>query len=197
MNENAWVENLQTRASDHSALFLSVNAICTHRVRGLRKFRFEMAWLLDEGCKDVVETAWQEGRPEGLLHCQQFCGMKLMRWGGDQLHKFGDRIGKLRRKQENFRNTRDPVALAKFQHIENQLKQLEAQEYVFWRQRAKQHWLRGADANTKFYHRVFPEGLNDTNIILIPKKEVPETVADLRLIALSNVIYRIMAKDVG
>ncbi|XP_019186532.1 PREDICTED: uncharacterized protein LOC109181235 [Ipomoea nil] len=40
----------------------------------------------------------------------------------------------------------------------------------------------------------FPEGLNDTNIILIPKKEVPETVADLRPIALSNVIYRIMAK---
>ncbi|XP_019178991.1 PREDICTED: uncharacterized protein LOC109174178 [Ipomoea nil] len=198
--------------------------------------------------------------------------------------------------------------------VESQLSQLEAQEDVFWRQRAKQHWLRGADANTHFYHRyasarkkrncvsrimndagvwvegeamnrvvlnyfkaifasgvsecvdplfddfaprvsleqnnellrpfvpeevktalfsMFPdkapgpdgmnpgfyqhfwdvvrgdvsqfvvnclnnstflEGLNDTNVVLIPKKAMPETVADLRPIALGNVLYRIMAK---
>ncbi|XP_019172758.1 PREDICTED: uncharacterized protein LOC109168171 [Ipomoea nil] len=239
MNENAWLENIRTRASDHSILFLSINAMCMPRGRGPRRFRFEMVWLLDEGCKEVVETAWQEGRTEGLLYCQQLCEEKLMRWGGggDQFHKFGKRIKQLQQRQDTIRNRQDLVALAEYQQIENSLKQIETQEDVFWRQRAKQHWLRGADANTKFYHRyasahkapgpdglnsgfyqqfwevvggdvsdfitnalnscVFPEGLNDTNIVLIPKKEVPETVADLKPIALSNVIYRVMAKMIA
>ncbi|XP_019185049.1 PREDICTED: uncharacterized protein LOC109180018 [Ipomoea nil] len=39
-----------------------------------------------------------------------------------------------------------------------------------------------------------PPGLNNTDVVLIPKKDVPEQVSDLRPIALSNVIYRIMVK---
>ncbi|XP_019184368.1 PREDICTED: uncharacterized protein LOC109179318 [Ipomoea nil] len=40
----------------------------------------------------------------------------------------------------------------------------------------------------------FPPGLTETNIFLIPKKKTPEYVTDLRPIALSNVVYRVMAK---
>ncbi|XP_031108671.1 uncharacterized protein LOC116013161 [Ipomoea triloba] len=126
--EGAFVENILTRASDHSALYLSVLGEGLQG-GGVRKFfKFEMAWLLDQGCREVVETAWQEGKANG---------------------------------------SRDQPALAEFRRIEDQLARLEAQEDVFWRQRAKQHWLKGADANTKFYHRS---------------------------IALCNVIYNIMVK---
>ncbi|XP_019172447.1 PREDICTED: uncharacterized protein LOC109167833 [Ipomoea nil] len=44
---------------------------------------------------------------------------------------------------------------------------------------------------------VFPEGLNDSNVVLIPKKKVSEYPADLRPIALSNVVYKIMAKMIA
>ncbi|XP_019149860.1 PREDICTED: uncharacterized protein LOC109146662 [Ipomoea nil] len=254
VNGHADVENIRTRTSDHSALFLCINAPCTRGGRGPRGFKFEMAWLLDEGCRDVVETTWNEGRAEGLLNCQQQCGNSFMRWGGEYFQKFGDRIKQLRRKYDDIRHRRDPEAIAEFHGLENQLPQLEAQEDIFWRQRAKQHWLHGADANTKFYHMyasarkkkkiidrlktddgvwvegenmssiivdyfkgifatvgtdvsdfvinslnsyVLPDGLNDMNIVLIPKKSVSEIVADKRPIALSNVLYRIMAKMIS
>ncbi|XP_019179523.1 PREDICTED: uncharacterized protein LOC109174723 [Ipomoea nil] len=252
LNENVEVENIIARPLDHSALFLSMDVPCMRRGRIARGFRFEMAWFHDEGCRDVVVSAWQGGRVEGLLNCQQRCGERLMRWGGGGFHKFGERIGQLRKRQGIIRNRRDPAALAEFHQIDVLLAQLEVQEDVFWRQRAKIKnnagiWVEGnnmcsvildyfrdiyATENTACDDALFddfmprishdqnesllrPFGLEDVKETLKSMypdkapgpngmnpgfyqhfwdKNVPETVADMRLIALSNVIYRVMAK---
>ncbi|XP_019189512.1 PREDICTED: uncharacterized protein LOC109183939 [Ipomoea nil] len=111
LHGEAWVENILTRKSDHSALFLNTDIALQH------------------------------------------CGGRLMRWGGEHWHKSGDRIKQLRKEQDALRHKRDSAALAEFRNLEERLGQLEVLEDVFWRQRAKQHLLRGADYNTKFYHR--------------------------------------------
>ncbi|XP_019159684.1 PREDICTED: uncharacterized protein LOC109156288 [Ipomoea nil] len=56
----------------------------------------------------------------------------------------------------------------------------------------------GGDVSSYFVDflntRSFPANLNATDIVLIPKKNAPKMVTDLRPIALSNVVYRVMAK---
>ncbi|XP_019164331.1 PREDICTED: uncharacterized protein LOC109160499 [Ipomoea nil] len=144
----ASVQNILTRNSYHSALYLG---IMDPRGRGngrKRGFRFEMAWLHVEGCRSVVEKSLDEGRGGGLQNCIGLCGDRLMRWGGDRFHKFGEQIMNLRKEQLLLRERTDPASLAEFQRLEEHLSRLETQEDVYWRQRAKQHWLREADANT-------------------------------------------------
>ncbi|XP_019157741.1 PREDICTED: uncharacterized protein LOC109154396 [Ipomoea nil] len=314
---DASVLNILTRRSDHSALFLGILNPRERRNGMRRRFRFEMAWLHDEGCRGVVERTWAEGRNKGLQGCIQLCGDRLSRWGGDRFHKFGEQAMNLRKQQLRLRGCMDQASLAKYQRLEGCLAQIEMQEDAYWKQWAKQHWLKGADANTKFYHRyashhkkkntlvkimnddgdwvegeamgtviidyyrrifatgqsendvefyasifpqvsqaqndgllrpfdktevkaaltamfpdkapdpdgmnlgfyqnywdvvgedvsefivnclntrTFPAELNDTDIVLIPKKKNLELVSDLRPIALSNVIYRIMAKMIS
>ncbi|XP_031131674.1 uncharacterized protein LOC116033058 [Ipomoea triloba] len=57
MLDSAFVENLLTRTSDHSAIYLCVNPVVQSTSRALRGFKFEMAWVHDEGCRGVVEAA--------------------------------------------------------------------------------------------------------------------------------------------
>ncbi|XP_031112163.1 uncharacterized protein LOC116016139 [Ipomoea triloba] len=106
----ASVTNILTRSSDHSALFLGVKAENRRHGNARRSFKFEMAWLFDEG---------------------------LLRWGGDHFHNFGSKIRDLRKSQSHLRGSVHPDSLAEFQRIETELCQLEAQEDSFWRQRAK------------------------------------------------------------
>ncbi|XP_019154282.1 PREDICTED: uncharacterized protein LOC109150753 [Ipomoea nil] len=49
LHGEAWVENILTRKSDHSALFLNTDIALVRRPGGPRRFRFEMAWVHDEG----------------------------------------------------------------------------------------------------------------------------------------------------
>ncbi|XP_019163454.1 PREDICTED: uncharacterized protein LOC109159798 [Ipomoea nil] len=308
--EEAEVENLLTFTSDHNAIFLSLEML---NIRGGRKaFKFESAWILDEGCGKVVEQVWR--RSSGELFHQRIaeCGRQLSRWGKEYYNKFGTQAKKLRNILEVLRDARDQQSVNEYMLIEGELLTIMRQEEIFWKQRSKQLWLQHGDLNTKYFHksastrrrrnflkqiknedggwvqgdamkmeilqyyenifrtassamdifervpcrvttrmnealkllftlaevktalfsmapekapgpdgmtpaffqhfwpilghdlfifitncvinRNLPQGLNESNIVLIPKKKMPEKVSDLRLIALCNVAYKVLAK---
>lgn len=40
----------------------------------------------------------------------------------------------------------------------------------------------------------FPNSLNDTNIVLIPKSDNPDSMHDLKSVSLCNMMYKILSK---
>ncbi|VFQ84628.1 unnamed protein product [Cuscuta campestris] len=151
LHPHACVINQPMRTSDHSALFLCLTKPCTPR--RMKQFQFENAWLRDDGYKDVIKEAWNSSSTLSLQDRLGYCGKKLMAWGGDKMHKFGKQIKHLKAKVERFRGCRSATGLREFNRLDGELSKLLEQEDIYWRQRAKQHWLRSADANTKYFHQ--------------------------------------------
>lgn len=63
------------------------------------------------------------------------------------------RLGTYRKEMQKYRSRRDSAGVRLYDQARwNYLKLLEKQE-IFWRQRAKQFWLRDGDSNTRFFHK--------------------------------------------
>lgn len=149
---NASVNNIATIHSDHSAIFLDVHGSLGNEVR-CRNFRFENAWLSEEGCKQVVLQAWNEGKYADMQERLKICATRLMGWGGEKFHKFGKHIRDMKKRLETLKGRRDSVAINEYNVTHAELSFLLNQEEVYWKQRAKQFWLKEGDRNTKFFHQ--------------------------------------------
>ncbi|MCH93205.1 retrotransposon protein putative unclassified [Trifolium medium] len=53
---------------------------------------------------------------------------------------------------ERLRGSHDPTNARRYKEVQEQHAKILVQEETYWRQRAKMHWLKEGDLNTKFFH---------------------------------------------
>ena len=157
--------------SDHLPLFLQLNKQ-VYMPRS-KRFRFENMWIQESECRNIVQDCWNDKDNSDILNKMALCCAKLEEWGGGMIKDLKDKMAGYRRDMQRLRSRRDSVGVHRYGEARwNFLKLLEKQE-VFWRQRAKQYWLRDGDNNTRFFHK-FASIRREHNKIKRLKNEVGE-----------------------
>ncbi|XP_019170974.1 PREDICTED: uncharacterized protein LOC109166477 [Ipomoea nil] len=146
----ATVYNHEVITSDHTAIYIELEGPRISRQQ--RRFLFENAWLKEIGCKDVVLNSWYATMGDAIPSRLNHCGEVLRRWGGNYAKRLQTEIQYIQHRLVGLRDRRDTQSLSLFRELDERMRALFDQLNVFWRQRAKQHWLRHGDRNTRFFH---------------------------------------------
>ncbi|GAU30590.1 hypothetical protein TSUD_392810 [Trifolium subterraneum] len=148
---NAKLINLLSSHSDHSPILLQCSPTIKQQYK--YEFKFENSWLKEEDIGEVVNEGWDSGEGNEITQRLSHCAEKLQRWGRRKRKRFKEEIMELEAEMERLRIRNDAPSIAKFIEVQQQHAKSLVQEEAFWRQRAKMHWLKDGDLNTKFFHR--------------------------------------------
>ncbi|KAK2388712.1 hypothetical protein QL285_062362 [Trifolium repens] len=147
---NAKLLNLITSHSDHSPILLQTSPLVRHGRN--YAFRFENGWLKEEDIHDVVEEGWGRERTVDIINKTVRCAEKLQGWGRRKRMRFKQEVLECSDEMERLRGAHDTTSSERYKEIQEKHARLLVQEESYWRQRAKMHWLRDGDMNTKFFH---------------------------------------------
>lgn len=145
----AVVHNILMVSSDHSALFLD---LADQQFRPSHRFRFEMAWSKEPYCKERVLAVWNRSGEVCIQEKLAVCGSHLNQWGMTLRRKFKRDIQNCRDIINRLKGTRDPNLFHELNLAQSDLGRLLEQQELYWSQRAKQHWLKEGDSNTRYFH---------------------------------------------
>ncbi|KAL3826043.1 hypothetical protein ACJIZ3_022072 [Penstemon smallii] len=150
------VVHLEALNSDHQPILIELSKKKEFR-RGRRNrgFKFEAMWLKSEDCARVIKENWQPTNSGGVDTWDNLdsCRIGLMTWSEDSCSKVKKKVAKLKNEVLKLKQgllTEETKNIIK--EKSNELEGLLDKEEMMWRQRAKAHWMREGDKNTKFFH---------------------------------------------
>jgi len=129
-----------------------------------RPFKFENMWLEVDGFCELVSSFWGELRVSGfssfvLAKKLLFLKRRLKEWNKEVFGHLESKLAEFVVKIKAFDEKEQQLALSLGDRLvrlqmKRELPNVRSQIDLFWRQRAKQHWMEDGDRNTKFFHRV-------------------------------------------
>ena len=149
------VYHLVDSTSDYCALLVT-NSRTRHQPK-VRCFHFEAQWIKREDCKAIIEASWGFGvdlsTPKGISENLRIYAAELSRWNSAV-------YGQIPKKIQDKRNRLNALAMQEkdedlsleINRLRGEINDLLDDEEIYWGQRAKAHWLKEGDRNTKFFH---------------------------------------------
>lgn len=132
------------------------------RPNNYKKFKFENSWLLEPDIDEVVSRGWMScSNPDALMKLNA-CAEVLESWGRKVNSKFRGGIDDCCNQLESLCSQLTDANAPHFLRFKRCMSQLLVQEDNFLKQRAKPHWLKNGDLNTKHFHAT-TTGLQKTN----------------------------------
>lgn len=165
---DATVKVLDVAPSDHLPLNLQLNRQVY--VLKTKRFRFENNWIREKDCLQVVKNSWGSTVGEDILSRISFCCLKLEEWGGGVNQEFKLKLIDCRKKLRELRSRRDILGIQTYNEVRWKFLNLLEQQEIYWKQRAKQFWLREGDNNTRFFHK-YASSRRKANAILRLKND--------------------------
>ncbi|VFQ59794.1 unnamed protein product [Cuscuta campestris] len=134
------VLHIEIVSSDHSALFLTLRSMTISYAP--KPFRFENAWLKEIDVKEAVTMEWEIGMGCPISDRILRCGEYLQQWGRQKHAVFRDKLRKSKQQMAKYRNSHDAEHRYLYRCAQEAYKQVLEQQDLYWKQRAKQYWLK-------------------------------------------------------
>ncbi|XP_058748667.1 uncharacterized protein LOC131621656 [Vicia villosa] len=143
---------LRSSKPDHSPIMLHCDP--THRISHKSyRFRFENVWLKEDELFDVVNQSWNAVDNGEVLHRISNCAKELSIWNKVKYKEKNHNLALHMAAMEAARMANDQGAAGRFFEAQKEYNKILIREEIFWKQRAKMHWLRHGDSNSKFFHK--------------------------------------------
>lgn len=116
-------------------------------------FRFENLWLREAHCREIMIESWSKTYGQTLMERVGSCGKAIWIWGKHFSRNFQRRLDYWRRRMEVSKFRRDQSGISLFNYAQAEYLRVLRQQNIYWRQRAKQFWLKEGDSNSSFFHK--------------------------------------------
>ena len=117
-----------------------------------RKFWYENGWHSEPGFKELVAESWHTQSTNSVISKLSSCAEDIVVWSRDHYDKLELDIEDCRRQIQNVRLNSSGLSQDSLLSLRKKMSRLLSQEDAYWCQRAKTHWYKYGDRNTKNFH---------------------------------------------